>query len=214
VIGTDVSSAVWKSRGQQGVCCRVGAGSPSFGDDHVRMGGLHPGDGRLVGGDGCVCAGIRPGHIEGHEDAAAAGGNQAGAAAAAAAARKAAAGIASCVRADFRRAGRADVLRRSWQSMQRSCHLPCRLLHLRVIGEGEPGGGRSAGLDEDALGWRGHHIQLAQDLPALPGLARVVLRQTLRSQQLACQKRRADQAAPAEHRCLPVPGAPAGGALH
>jgi len=76
----------------------------------------------------------------------------------------------------------------------------------------DPGTG-PARLHQDALGRRGHHVQLMQDLLVLPGLARVIPRPALRYQQVACQQRHADQAEPPDHGCPGTPGAPAGDPL-
>ena len=71
----------------------------------------------------------------------------------------------------------------------------------------------AARLDQHALGGRGDHAQLVQDLLGLPGLARVVLRPALRAEQLAGQERQPHQHQPAADDGLPVPGAPAGDPL-
>src|SRR3984957_14798297 len=84
---------------------------------------------------------------------------------------------------------------------------------MRVIGECAARGRRTAGLDDHALARRGRDIKPVQRLFRGSGLTRVVLRHTLRAQQLPGQEGHADQGEPADDRGLGVACAPARDAL-
>jgi hypothetical protein len=99
------------------------------------------------------------------------------------------------------------------QPLERGRHLADRLAHLGVIRNGSPAGSRASRLDEHALGRWCRHVQLMQEPLTLPGLARVKLRQALRSQQLPRQEGGTDKAEPADDGSLCVRRAPEGNPL-
>ena len=70
------------------------------------------------------------------------------------------------------------------------------------------------GLDEHALRGRRDHVQLAQHLLGLAGLARVILRLALRAEQVPAEQRHHGQHQPARDHRDPVPCAPARDPLH
>ena len=182
---------------------------------------LHPSDRRLIGRNSGVHLGVRSSYPESDQHAMPAGRNEAAAGGDGdcSADRVSCCSAASGSRTWSRRwptqgeARRADVHCRGVQPVKRGRHLAHRLPHLRVIGEGELISPSAARLDQDALGWWRRHVQLMQDPLALPCLARIKLRQVLRSHQLPGQEGHADDAEPADDSRLCVPCAPQGDPL-
>ena len=181
----------------QGVVDRPGnARVTGLGDEQIRMAGLHGGDRALVGRHSLIPVLGAAGDDERDQGAAPVRRHQ---------------GPAAGTRGT-RGQRRLDVRGGRGQGGQGGGHLADGLAQARVAGHGVAGRPR---LDQHLLGARAVVVRrgLVQGAFGLAGLARIVAGQVLAAQRLGGHEQHGDQREPAEHRRLPVPGAPPGDPL-